>query len=786
MNNNLPVACVISSENFFTNKLTKQLKDKGCLVRNVITANDFRNYFPNNFEGVNYIFLVDGILEESSFLSLSNLKELFAFIIAKKIKTQIVLPYVVSERERERVENIVELAKGIDSSFLEIFYLGEIVDERMSLTSDHFLSHQLKLINDREGVRIPSFDFSIYLSTTDATIKTLLKGMFSYGFDKREIVIANKFSVFNFLKKVRAFSEGEKYVNDSSLKPESTVSCFDFYNVSFDEGELQKVLMKAVHTKKKAVFKKPKLIHPKLKVYKVKNKASFRKYFLAIFVFFWILSLPFLSFLMSTLSLKQGFKDLLAFNTKTANIYFNIAKATSSFSRSTLFFYLNGKEMSRLINGYSDFGIEAIKVADLGEKIVNESKGGEGFDISGQSKELSLGIDSLYREFSFLQADKEDFGIDSFLPNDFNFREVSYLLSKSKDLVLMMPEVLGNDKKTNYVVLVQDSKDIWPSGGRISSFGVLSFDKGALVDKNFFDTAPIDLQLKGHVDPPFALSKYFGITDWRLGESNWETPFADSAKRAQWFLQNEINQPSDGVIAVSQNAFDDINNYEKGFLGLVEKTIGYLSDKDIQIFLNKSHDNKLMDFNWDGGVNFGKCFGNCAALGAGLVEASVDKSQISAAIERTAKMRVDFNGNRFYSTLEVDLTNTSKTDNYRTYLRAIAPKNAKFGMVNEIGEKSTYLSPDINLFEDRSEGGVLVKVTAQTTQKVIFTWENDGNLDFSKKGEILFYFRKQPGIGEMKTQIDFGFPSSLTVTPSTSYNTDLKQDFQTTINYDKN
>ena len=216
------------------------------------------------------------------------------------------------------------------------------------------------------------------------------------------------------------------------------------------------------------------------------------------------------------------------------------------------------------------------------------------------------------------------------------------------------------------LILFQNNMELRPAGGFIGSFGLLTIEKGKLLDFEIHDVYFADGQLKGHVEPPAKLKEFIGQAGWYLRDSNWSPDFPTSARRAEWFLDKEIGRKVDGVIAIdlflaqrileatgeiylpdynekinadnfferaeyhSEIGFFPGSTQKQDFLGKTAQAlfeelkssesknltkIGFaffrsLEEKDILVYLE---DEAIADFvgkfNWDGGIKSAKCKG---------------------------------------------------------------------------------------------------------------------------------------------------------------------------------
>ncbi|KKU95591.1 MAG: hypothetical protein UY27_C0013G0008 [Candidatus Gottesmanbacteria bacterium GW2011_GWA1_48_13] len=128
------------------------------------------------------------------------------------------------------------------------------------------------------------------------------------------------------------------------------------------------------------------------------------------------------------------------------------------------------------------------------------------------------------------------------------FRDTSSFLEQ---FLALYPTIGGFSGKQTYLVLLQNSMELRPTGGFIGSIAVVSVENGAVLDVSVSDVYALDGQLKGHVPPPTPIRDLLHQEHWYLRDSNWNPDFAKSGERAAWFYQKEAGTAVDGVIAVS-------------------------------------------------------------------------------------------------------------------------------------------------------------------------------------------------------------------------------------------
>lgn len=120
-----------------------------------------------------------------------------------------------------------------------------------------------------------------------------------------------------------------------------------------------------------------------------------------------------------------------------------------------------------------------------------------------------------------------------------------------QQLVTLYRVTAGFDKKKTYLLALQNSNELRPTGGFIGSVALVTVADGLLNDFAVQDVYALDGQLKGHVDPPGPIKELLNQEHWYLRDSNWDPDFRVSGERAAWFYEKETGSSVDGVIAVS-------------------------------------------------------------------------------------------------------------------------------------------------------------------------------------------------------------------------------------------
>lgn len=122
-------------------------------------------------------------------------------------------------------------------------------------------------------------------------------------------------------------------------------------------------------------------------------------------------------------------------------------------------------------------------------------------------------------------------------------------------------ELLGMSKPITYRVLLQNNKEIRPSGGFMGSYATLTLDKARIKDLRVQDIYVPDGQIKGYVKEPYGIRHYLfdgAHPGWRLRDSNWHPDFPTAAQSIAWFFAEGQERPADVLVAVNLSTFEKL------------------------------------------------------------------------------------------------------------------------------------------------------------------------------------------------------------------------------------
>lgn len=548
----------------------------------------------------------------------------------------------------------------------------------------------------------------------------------------------------------------------------------------------------------------------------------------------WFLALP-------PLTLAAGFATLGLTKKELANGDFDNAQLTSGLARSMLEFSQerfgnlevlplvsdfihNARSRARTGSLIATVTIRASRIGEQGKKLFEGILDPSVKTSLELSDRLAIDLETLARDLDFLKTEDS---VDSFY-KDVTI-DAKQLLPLSA-LIRQSDDLLGYKSKKVYLMLFQNNMELRATGGFIGSFGLLTLEKGKLVNFEVQDVYAADGQLKGHVEPPEKLREHLGEANWYLRDSNWDPDFPTSAQRAEWFLDKELNTRVDGVLAVDLdtvreligvvgpikisdfNVTVDKNNFyektqfyaennffpgstqKKDFLTAVTRELisklressaqavsiahvlsNSFSGRHILGFLhNKDSQSAISQLGWDGGLKNSKCKvqnSKCLEDYLMVVDNNVGVNKANYGLSRSFLLNNTINKDEITHELTVSYLNKSSAQNgYKNYLRLYVPSGAVLSSVvilnSTTGERKA-VQTDVSKEHERDVFGTLVEVPQGQTRQVLFSWQIP-NPHGAKS--LAFLWQKQPGTGEDPINILYKSSDNLKIrlTPAAS------------------
>lgn len=458
---------------------------------------------------------------------------------------------------------------------------------------------------------------------------------------------------------------------------------------------------------------------------------------------FWFFVLPIGEFVLGLISLSWAKVGIREGNTVSATRWaassvFLFGSSKMGFERWLTFPGLKNesvifKKKSGILEEVANLVSEGISITEKGRGLAKGVLGKDPFPLASISQQLAVDLASFDHRAAFLETELR--GEDLSLSLPIIGRKTLLVKDQLKDvrkysdtlsrIILYTTDALGSDKRKTYLVLFQNNTELRPTGGFIGSFGLFSFEKGHLAGFDVQDVYSADGELKGHVDPPLALSQHLGESNWYLRDSNWSPDFPTSAQRASWFLDKELAIGVDGVVALdlefiksllrgvgevnladfgesvnSDNLYQKVqiqaegnffpgSHAKKDYLTAIARaTIQKLTDspqsvailagtlvksleeRHVAVWTQEDRLNQVLRINgWDGAIRNVACIGpdtskkqpGCVADYLGVFEANLGVNKSNYFLERSSSLDILVTSGKIEHILTINYRNTSES-----------------------------------------------------------------------------------------------------------------------------
>ena len=409
------------------------------------------------------------------------------------------------------------------------------------------------------------------------------------------------------------------------------------------------------------------------------------------------------------------------------------------------------------------------------------------------------------------------------------------LLNFISQTINVWPQILAVDSNKTYLILFQNNFFPRPTGGIIQSYGILSLENGKISDFKIYNTYDSDKNLKGHVEPPFAVRRYLKSPHWYLRDSNFNPDFIESAASSSFFVDLENNQKVDGVIAVDVNFLiklfekkgqvldkeklnhknyltevatklkDDLKLQNLAEIFLSKDFAKQVEKKDIIFaFKDKSIENIFSTNNfsstiYDNRQNSPKRINDYL----GIVEVNLGDSQESIERKLTQKIDVSEDGN-VLSNVSYEIKNSAKSD-YNNYLRFVVPQGSLLQKVKINGENREFTDAETNpsVYESKdftppqklevekynqngkSVSGFYISVPQGERMVIDVSYNIQTLPSISTLSDFSYnlHFFKQPGIDPYPFKTSISYPSYFKTSSITSFQGNTDRDFELGFNF---
>lgn len=604
------------------------------------------------------------------------------------------------------------------------------------------------------------------------------------------------------------------------------------------------------------------VLEPITKKLKKVNKPNgrFRKIRSALFYLFIVLMFPVITIIVSSAFGYIAYRALLTENIQlaqravlVASSILEIGKKESDFISVIPILGKPFKETSYIAYvGISTFDMfnNLAPLLNVGKKFVGNVLGNGIYNVGETSAELKNGMDYLYQQVSLLQVETDDKEKDGVIAATqikslVNFNKIKNVSQQGAILLNNLPEILGSKSNKNYLILFQNNMELRPTGGFIGSYGIATFGGGKLNALSVNDIYSADGQLRGHIEPPAPIKDYLNEANWWFRDSNWDPDFPTSATRAEWFLEKEMGQQVDGVIAIDLLPIKNIlahtgpiflpdynltitadNLYEKtqeevhkdffpgsrkkaSFLTILSRVLltklGELDSKQnlgVLMSVYKGFEARNIQANlhapvvqsaierleWGGGFPTYTCGDNCYSDSISDIEANLGVNKSNYFITRSFDMDINISKGVLKRELNIIINNSANTSlgpsgYYKNYFRILVPLDSELKELKSIsGQSVVNIEPDIVDLKNRKEIGGYIEIGPQQTKTINVVWETKISENINSYG---MFFRKQGGTLEDPLIIKLRTPGQIKMSnPVFSLTKEGSSTYNTTLSKD--
>ncbi len=428
----------------------------------------------------------------------------------------------------------------------------ELIEERKSLVNKLIYEAKtygkIEIPGDGTKPLYPLFINDLIEQIIEAVFGTRSNDKVFYLFQKEGITFL---SFAHLLQKKHPWIKID-FIKEKKEKPLKTPPWEGDYSIA-KKYSLEKNV-KEINFEENAIFTEKKKIKKDKKIKSTKKEKRFpiftTLFFLILFLLMPLISTFSMSFLGVNL-LKSAKENFTNGNIDTALRQAKASKKTFSYASSSIklleyeLSFINKKEvvgdLYQDIETGKNISSAAISFFDASKIFLNILNGEE----KAPKEEFNKGVNLLKDTITILQKEKnknnliEDF--DKTIEKSLNFAILT---------IDMWPTLMGFDDEKKYLVLLQNNMELRPGGGFIGSYGVLSLDKGKVVDFKISDVYDADGQLKAHVEPQFAIRRHLEEKHLFLRDSNFDLDFRKTASLSAMLFNLETGEKVDGVIGV--------------------------------------------------------------------------------------------------------------------------------------------------------------------------------------------------------------------------------------------
>ena len=128
-----------------------------------------------------------------------------------------------------------------------------------------------------------------------------------------------------------------------------------------------------------------------------------------------------------------------------------------------------------------------------------------------------------------------------------------------KELLTVLPGVLGDPTRKTYLILFQNDKELRSTGGFLTAYALMTIEGGKIIDVQSDDMYKLDGVIAEKVPPIPVLAQYLKVEEFFIRDSNLSPDFHENCQKFEWFLTKASGFPRiDGIIGIDTYLVRDI------------------------------------------------------------------------------------------------------------------------------------------------------------------------------------------------------------------------------------
>ncbi len=131
-------------------------------------------------------------------------------------------------------------------------------------------------------------------------------------------------------------------------------------------------------------------------------------------------------------------------------------------------------------------------------------------------------------------------------------------LGLARELIPAVRLALAGDRKKTFLIVLQNSAEIRPTGGFISSLIFITVHKGKILDIDYQSVYQLDSQLVGVEPPPAPIADRLGETNWLIRDSNWAADASNASQKIESLIERAAGRVIDGTVFLTTSALQSI------------------------------------------------------------------------------------------------------------------------------------------------------------------------------------------------------------------------------------